>query len=324
MAKSDGLICAFRVDPETGAMPLGWNEIASSNRRPGWTWIHLDRRGQQARSWVQNKAGLDRHIISALLSEESRPRCDLTGKGTLLILRGVNLNPQSDPEDMVSARLWIENDRIISTRGRKILAIQDLRDALGRGEGPGSIGDFIIDLSNGLIVRMGRVVAELDESVDELEEASQLKLASEARSQLLHLRRRAILLRRYVAPQREALTQLAVAKTNILDDFQRGSLREVSDRVSRLIEELDALRERAAVIQDEVSTRLAEQMNTAMHRLSIVATVFLPLSLFTGLLGINVGGIPGTESPWAFWIVCGLLAVMTIVTIWIFKRLGPR
>ncbi len=252
MKESDGLICDLHVGTEGAVEPLGWVDLKPAAERPGRVWIRLDRSAEKAGKWLQDKNLLDDHVANALLSTETRRRCEVTAKGTLLLLRGVNLNPEPQPEDMVSLPVWIEANRIITAR------------------------------------------------------------------------RRAILLRRYVAPKREALSQFASARKPLLDDFQRSRLRDVSDRATRLIEELDASRERAAVIQDEVSTWLAEQMNTVMQRLSTVATIFLPLSLFTGLLGINAGGMPGAESPWAFWIVCGLLAVMTVLTIWIINRLGPR
>ena len=82
----------------------------------------------------------------------------------------------------------------------------------------------------------------------------------------------------------------------------------------------DSARDRAAVSQDELNSRLSEQMNHTMYVLSIVAAVFLPLGLFTGLLGINVGGIPGTEDPWAFLIVCVLLVVIAIGLLVVFRR----
>ena len=52
-----------------------------------------------------------------------------------------------------------------------------------------------------------------------------------------------------------------------------------------------------------------------------VAAIFLPLGLLTGLLGINVGGIPGANTSWAFWAVCGLLGMTTVFQLWLFKRL---
>ena len=98
-------------------------------------------------------------------------------------------------------------------------------------------------------------------------------------------------------------------------------LRETAERTARYVEDIDAARERALIAQEELNSRLAEQMNRAMYTLSIVAAIFLPLGLLTGLLGINVGGIPGTESPWAFLIVTVFLFLMAVFLIIWFKRL---
>ena len=73
--------------------------------------------------------------------------------------------------------------------------------------------------------------------------------------------------------------------------------------------------------QEELNSRLAEQMNKRMYVLGVVAGVFLPLGLLTGLLGINVGGIPGTESPMAFALVCAFLGLIAVGQVWLFRRM---
>jgi zinc transporter len=94
-------------------------------------------------------------------------------------------------------------------------------------------------------------------------------------------------------------------------------LREISDRLVRHIEDIDAVRERAALAQEELSSTVSEQMNERMYVLSIVAAIFLPLGFFTGLMGINVGGMPGVEDGEAFWVVVamcvGLMLVLGVV-----------
>jgi zinc transporter len=98
-------------------------------------------------------------------------------------------------------------------------------------------------------------------------------------------------------------------------------LREVADRITRYIEELEEVRERAAVLQDELLNQLTEAANRTIYLLTIVAAVMLPLSFITGLLGINVGGMPGEGSPSAFWIVCLLLVAFGLGEVWVFRRL---
>ena len=98
-------------------------------------------------------------------------------------------------------------------------------------------------------------------------------------------------------------------------------LRELLERTARFVEDLDSARDRAAITQEELNNRLSEQMNKAMYVLSIVAAIFLPLSLLTGLLGINVGGIPGAENKWAFLLVTFLLVLIALMLISLFRRI---
>ncbi|GAG51715.1 unnamed protein product, partial [marine sediment metagenome] len=117
-----------------------------------------------------------------------------------------------------------------------------------------------------------------------------------------------------------AISRLQSEKISWLTDEDRVRLREVYDHLTRYLEDLDAGRERAAVIQEELVSRLSEQMDKRMYVLSMVAAIFLPLGFFTGLLGINVGGIPGAEYKAGFAIFCLLLVGLVIAEIVIFKK----
>ncbi|MDX1581577.1 MAG: CorA family divalent cation transporter, partial [Alphaproteobacteria bacterium] len=107
-----------------------------------------------------------------------------------------------------------------------------------------------------------------------------------------------------------------------MDQRDRLLLREVADKITRYVEELDTVRERAAVVQDELSSRLAERLNNNTYVLSVIAAIFLPLGLLTGLLGINVGGMPGADQSWAFWVVTAALLVLVPLEMWLFRRLN--
>tara|TARA_R110000744_G_scaffold230748_2_gene348938 strand:- start:120 stop:506 length:387 start_codon:yes stop_codon:yes gene_type:complete len=123
-------------------------------------------------------------------------------------------------------------------------------------------------------------------------------------------------------PQRDALTTLEIEDLEWLTQRDRSRIREAAERVTRLAEELDAIRDRAQVVHDQIMDNRAEAMNRSMLVLSVVAVIFLPLGFLTGLLGINVGGIPGANDPWAFLVVCGLLLLVAVLQIWLFKRVG--
>jgi zinc transporter len=278
----------------------------------------LNRHEPGTRNWINSQSGLDSITCEALLAEETRPRCLTTPDSILLILRGVNLNPGSDPEDMVSIRAWADANRVITLRGQRLLAIQDIRDRLSAGPGFATPGDLLATLAARLIDRMGPVVDALQDEFDGLEEDLLGAEEKEARPRLSAIRRQAVALRRYLSPQRDVLSRLSTETLPWLTEANRARFRETADRVTRYVEDLDATRERASVTQEELTARLQDRMNRNMYILSLVAAVFLPLGLITGLLGINVGGIPGTDSPGAFIVVCVILGVIGILELLLF------
>jgi len=322
MADHDGLVFAYRIDGEGKGRRIGWEDLRAPDDSGGWLWIHLDRSAPRARKWLAEQSGVDPLIVSeAMLDEETRPRFTATDDGLLLILRGVNLNPGADPEDMVSVRLWVEAGRVISVRLRKLLAVEDLRQAIDEGNGPKSPGELVANLAEGLVERMSGVISDLDERLDDLEDEVLSSQRGELRGELNALRREGIILRRYIAPQRDAFSQLTGAKPGLFKNRHITRLGEVADDITRYVENLEAARERAAVVQDELMNRLSEQLNKNMYVLSVIAAVFLPLGFVTGLLGVNVAGIPGDQAPWAFAALCVAMVVLGAFEVWLFRRL---
>lgn len=320
MSDQDGLICAYVLDGVGGGRALHWPDLAPMPQA-GFTWVHLHLEGAQTRDWLREKSGLPELVVEALTYDEVRPRCTPIGEGLLVNLRGVNLNPGADPEDMVAVRVYIDAGRAITVRRRRMMAVNDIRERLAARAGPCDASDFLVELATRLVERMGPVIADLDDAIDALEGRAIDEAASGLRAELWDLRRTAIELRRYIAPQRDAMTRLVSERVVWIDAAGGQRLREVADRITRYVEDLDAARERAAIIQDELTTRLAETMNRNMYVLSVIAAIFLPLSLLTGLLGINVGGIPGVEWEWAFWIVTAGIVLIGLVGYLLLRRL---
>jgi zinc transporter len=319
-ANNQGLLLAYVLDGAGGAKKVGWDEINSWQPGNGVLWVHLDYSKADSRKWLAGKSGVDEVISEALTEEDSRPRCTPFHEGLLLGLRGVNLSPGANPEDMVGIRIWFEKDRIISTRKRRILSIDDMQAALVQGNGPQNMGDFLVQITGTIMGRMRHVIDELEDGVAAMEEQILTTESHQLRSQLAGLRRQAISFRRYLAPQREALSRLLTEKISWLDDSSRIRLREVSDQLARYLEDLDEARDRAAVTQEELVNRISEQMNNKMYLLSIVAAIFLPLGFLTGLLGINLGGIPGADSKLGFVVFVAILVIVVLFQVWFFKK----
>jgi len=223
------------------------------------------------------------------------------------VLRGVNLNPGSDVEDMVSIRVWLEKDRIISARHRRLMSVQQMRDEVDQGNGPVSAGDFITRLIDNLNDRIAEVIESIDESIEAAEANQAHNRQQNYRGEFGNLRRKTAHIRRYLSPQREALDRLSRMQGTILSNSDLASLQEETNHLTLFVEELDLSRERAMVAQEDMLSSLALEQNSKMYLLSIVAAVFLPLSFLTGLMGMNVAGLPGTQNPWSFAILVLLM-----------------
>ena len=321
MSKKDALVCAYLLDGKGGGETVDWTAIDAWKPEQGLLWIHLDSTIKEAQSWLKEKSGLSALTCDSLLDRETRPRNTQTDDGLLVILRGVNCNPGAEPDDMVAIRMLFANQRIISMRFRIVRAVQDMRNNIEAGKGPCSAAEFLVMVAERIADRMGDVVSELDDNVGALEDSVLTADSHELRSQLADLRRTSISLRRYIAPQRDVLARLLIDRIGWLVDTNRAHLREVAERTARFVDDIDSARERATVTQEELNNRLSEQMNKAMYLLSIVAAIFLPLGLLTGLLGINVGGIPGAEFKWAFVVVTAILLLIGIGLILWFKKI---
>lgn len=318
--EEDGFIICSILDGKGGVTPVAEDEIKNRNGNGAVQWLHLDYSKPKAQKWLKEKSGLSEIACDALMAADTRSRVIAIDGGLLITLRAINYNPGEDPDDMVSIRMWLNTNIIISMRHRHVYAVDDIQDALSRGDGPLSTGDFLVMLSERITAMISGVASEIEEGVDDLEEQTLEQGMTELRTRLSVYRRAIILLRRYIVPQRETMIRLQSERAGWLSDNDRMHLREIAESTVRVIEDLDTARERALIVQEALNYRLSEQMNQTIYIMSAIATIFLPLSLLTGLLGINVGGIPGSDNPWAFFAVCVILVLVATVELILFKR----
>ncbi|MDF1857056.1 zinc transporter ZntB [Pseudooceanicola sp.] len=285
-------------------------------------WAHLSADHPDTPDWIaRNLAYLDSTVIEALTSEVTRPRATAIGEGMLVVLRGLNLNEGMDPEDMVSVRMWIDAQRIVTLSRQRVRALEDLATTIAAGQGPDTAGAFLSGLAERLNVRLEPFVRDLDQTVDGLEAQVIGAPDQTLRRTIVTLRLTVIELRRHAVPQRIALQELYSGEHAILAPRDLRNLQETHDRLTRVLENLDELRDNLTVLRDELAGQLSDRLNNNMFMLSILSAIFLPLGFLTGLFGINLAGMPGAGHPWAFWLFCGGLVLVAGLQFWILRRL---
>jgi len=320
MRVTQGIIYAYNILPDKNFHKLGWNEIEEwFANRTGILWIHLDYTDTKAVRWLIEKSNLNQVIVENLLTEETRPRVSKIDEEWLIILRGINHNPGSEPEDMVTVRLAIDSQVVISTQKRNLRSVQDMSILIEQNKGPSQTGELLVELLDRMVWRMEETIDEMEETISNIEDKILLENEYIFRNMLADIRRQAIILKRYMAPEKEALTRLLLEQIDWLTKEDLIKLREVSEALVRNIEDLDTVRERATVTYEELISHLSDQLNKRIYLLSLIAAIFLPLTFLTGLFGTNIGGIPGATSNNAFSIFTLGMGVFLVLEIMLFK-----
>ena len=283
--------------------------------------MHLDSTGGQTRRILEEQ-GIETFVADTMMRVESRPHTVKSGEGLMIILRGINRNAGADPEDMVSIRIWAEPARMLSVRFRPVRAPQMILEELNDGRGPQSIAELVIAIIEKIADGIAAFVDDIEERMEIYEQRIEEGAKSEIRGDISAVRRQLAVVRRYLAPQREALDTLYRYAGGHFDDEETYALREQSYRMTRYIEDLYLVRERAMVAQEELMNRVAHEQNARTYLFSVVATIFLPITFISGVFGMNTAGLPGLDYSPAFWIVAAVMGVTSAaIVIWLrFKK----
>lgn len=325
-----GLRFGVLLDGKGGCRTLDMEAVRRWTPDDGTIWLHFERDHAAAAEWIRTRGGFDPLVSDALLEAESRPRVESVDEGLLIILRGVCASPPEEAEmapneiDLVPLHIWVDERRLVTLResGHYITALRDIRLALDKGKGPKQTGELLALVSEKLVRDLEPVLDTMDEEVDELDELIFHGEASEVRERLKQLRRRSVQLRRYLAPQRDALNRIEHDDAPWLKERDKLRFREVIDKLMRFIEYLDAIRDRTGILHDDLSTVISERIARNSNRLAALAALLLPPSVVAGLFGMNVGGIPGVNDTWAFIIIVAFVVIASVATLVILKRIN--
>lgn len=279
----------------------------------GFVWVHLNTNNEHAQDWLTNVARLDDYLVEALTAAETRPRCEQFGDGALINLRG-----RSEEEDdlpvsdlLASVRIWAIGGRVISVTRKSLKAIAMVDQCVADGQVLDP-GDLITEFATAITSDLDPDVADLGDDLDQCETELGEEKIFELRRTVTRVRVQSIGYRRFLAPQRTALEKLSTLQVDWLGDDDRLHLSGAADRAARMAEELESIRERAALTHEALTDLRAEQLDQRGLIISIVAMIFLPLTFLTGLYGMNVKGLWLADEPWAFeaiLAICVLTAV---------------
>ena len=316
-----GLVWAFRFHRDGSSEELAVNKPIVDHL-DGWLWLHFDLPARHAPLQIPKSVSrLSAAAMELLVAPDEHQQLHVEEGCVYGVF--ANLVGGRDQADKAFGfvHFAMTERLLISNRGQAMDAVGATRQALRKGRKIPTVATLLAALVEHVVDAVDNYAEGLASSLDEIEEEILAGEASDQRVTLSDIRRTAVRLHRQLAMSRSLVKRLEcdVAGPAVPFLVPTGKL---GQRLDWLDTEVVALRDRAHLLQEEVTLKLAEQTNRHLEVLSIVATVFLPASLVAGIFGMNVKGLPLTADGYGFLWSMGILIGASVLVFWLLRRLG--
>lgn len=205
-------------------------------------------------------------------------------------------------------------------KSRSVARMREIcpRNGFALAEGPASLMHRIVD---GMVDNYQPEVEKLERRIDELEALVVSGGRREVMREIIALKKDVSALRRITLPQRDVVARLARREFGAVGENVAYRFRDVHDHLVRLADEATNFQERLAMLLDAHLNFVSNRLNAVMKVLTVIATIFMPLTVLTGLYGMNVAipHLPGGDRAQFWWIV-GIMAAISGVMLWLFRR----
>lgn len=320
VADSHGLICAFGLAPLEALEREALDDV--DPLRP--LWLHFNLADARARDWLLEHGSLPDVAREALLEDNSHVHVQFMARGFVAVLRDLDHSRDGTEARFGTFAVYVDAHRMISARRHPLETFDRLRRELATGlELPSPVALFehlvecLADTFEGSVLSLSGTVGEAEDSI----------LAGHSRDQGSELRRvRWVLarLRREARANRVALNRIPTHLPAACGNERLHSLAAAVDRFAGVAQDLELVEDRARLMQEEIARRLSEATNKHLYLLSIVTTALLPITLITGIFGMNVGGMPWSDDPRGFSHLMVIIGVTVAIALGLISRARMR
>jgi zinc transporter len=308
-----GLVCGYEL---SGCTPIRLDRLTETAHAP--LWLHFNIADARARKWLTEQADLPVPALELLLEAHPRVRLVLVPGGVAAILHDLQHDFHDDPEGFGELRFYVDGQRVISARRAPLRSVDRLRREIEAGLHIASTAGWLERLVRDLTEAFAEVARSLGDRVDDLEDEVLSGRGHERRVTLAQLRRLLVRFRRHVNSDRVALNRLR--GFHAAGEEELASLRHTLEQLDGVAQDIELVHERVRVLQEEVSSLLAEATNRNLYVLSIVTTVLLPTTVITGIWGMNVGGLPWSNDSRGFAFTCLVLFASVLLSLAVLRR----
>lgn len=303
-----------------GSLAAGSLTDLSTSRQADWRWVDVTAPDSATMQTLADEFALHPLSVEDVLHVQARPKLDLFPDGIFIAW----LTPERPEGDgVISSELdmFLGAKYLITTHIDPVHAIDEVISEIDRSMSRGpdwllhSIIDRLVDITLPLVDDLGDELDDIED--DMLGEPRQGEL-----NRLYEVRRQLVKMHRIVAPEREMLRELARERDIVSEEAYRY-FQDVGDHLARVQDSIETYRDVGSGVMDIYLSAQNNRMNEIMKQLTVVATIFMPLTLISGVYGMNVtvGMWPTTVAKWSFAAVVGTMVFIAVsMSIYFRKR----
>jgi len=288
----------------------------SGGDSPALGWIVLNGLDAADTAWIETQSGFD-DAVKAIVTK-SPTRSDRAHFDAAIVVTLVRMDDATGDQPR-GLSIVLEAHRVVTICFGTAAIIGDALDREAGRAAATSVSRVLSLLVAALLNQLQPELSQLSDRIDDLEDAAMKVDDALIDDQVVLAGRQILALRRYLAPMYYELSYLGLNPDELPGTAEPRYLRRAAESLERLTGALDTSHHRVQLILNQLSNRDTSRLEKSMHKLTLVATVFMPMGFLTGLLGINVAGVPGTHDPFAFWVVCGVLIAVAISAILVIR-----
>lgn len=299
-----------------------WQECVSSSeeKMPGITWINIE--GLKSPALIEQVAkhyNLHPLTVEDILNVEQRPKVEEFDNYYFVVLRLLVWPPNQNTFSIEQISVVFGDNFVLSFQEKGFPLFDSIRERLStpaaqrmRQAGSDYLAYRLIDA---VVDQYFIVLEQLSEQIEVLEEEIMTNPTKENAHALYDLKHQTLMVRKVIWPMREAISHLLQCNNELISSYTRVYLRDVYDHIAQAIDVMENFRDVLSSMMDIYLTSLTSRMNEVMKVLTIIATIFIPITFIASVYGMNFVYIPELHYHWGyftvlgamFFIVCGML-----------------
>lgn len=308
--------------------PVAGSTLAEAEWSPGaegTTWIDLETPDADELRVLKDPFRFHPLAIEDCLTPEHQPKVEDFDSYVFLIFRGIDFTPPVSDFQTLKLAAFLGPNYLVTYHRSPMRSVAAVREkyiadpATVRTRRPDAL---LYEILGHMIEFYFPVLDSVEAELDELEEAVFEQSGPETLDRILAAKRKVVEVRRTVAPHREVFARVSRGEFGMIADSSVAFYRDLYDSTYRLTEEADSYRDLLSSTLDAYLSMASHRLNEVMKVLTIFATIMLPLTFIVGVYGMNFDYIPELQYRYGYFVVWGVMLVITGGMLWSFRRRG--